>query len=271
MNRIYCLLFGLIIVLSTFSQSPPQSPNEALELVTERLNGAIASFVYYPENHENTENVFCQNIDAISAFLEKYENKEVDEFNQLTICMAGDSIFGRVDKGASWQENSPEISYAPDANDSLEARYGYQTGHFAPNMWEQTVPYKTLELFQWDDADVKYYNHSAAEVVADGAWVDAFPVGADNIRAKYTSTVGANMVFTFTGATHMKAIFPGYSVTSSKNAKLIITFSTDDGMTWKTPDELGLVASMDSEADRSGYYKLPEEIYKWGNICFYVI
>lgn len=58
MNRIYCLLFGLIIVLSTFSQSTPQSPNEALELVTERLNGAIASFVYYPENHENTEKVF---------------------------------------------------------------------------------------------------------------------------------------------------------------------------------------------------------------------
>jgi len=58
MNRIYCFLFGLIIVLSSFSQSSPQTPNEALELVTERLNGAIASFVYYPENHENTEKVF---------------------------------------------------------------------------------------------------------------------------------------------------------------------------------------------------------------------
>ena len=35
-----------------------QSPNEALELVTERLNGAIASFVSYPENHENTQKVY---------------------------------------------------------------------------------------------------------------------------------------------------------------------------------------------------------------------
>ena len=229
----------------------------------------------FTENTEPSEEVivdiesnYCQNTDAIADFLRKYELKEVDDFNQLTICMAGDSIFGRQDKGSAWNEKSPEISYTPDTNDLSEVKFGYQTGHFPPNMWVQTIPYKTLELFQWDDADVKYFNHNAAEVVSEGDWIDAYPVPNDNIRAKYTSTVGANMVFTFTGATHLKVIFPGYSTATSRNAALIIKFSTDDGITWKTPEELGLVASMASESTKSGHYKLPLTTYKWGNICF---
>ena len=211
---------------------------------------------------------FHHNLGAIGDFLAKYKLKEVDEFNQLTICMAGDSIFGRQDKGDTWKEDAPEISYTPDMNDPSETKYGYQTGHFPPNMWVKTVPYKTLELLQWENADVKYFNHGAVEVVTEGSWVDAFPVPADNIRAKYTTTTGASVTFTFSGATHLKAIFPGYSSTSSRNAKLSVIFSTDNGSTWKTPADLGLVASMASEVDGNGHYKLPSAEYKWGNICF---
>lgn len=211
---------------------------------------------------------FHHNLGAIGEFLAKYKLKEVDGFNQLTVCMAGDSIFGRIDKGSSWKEASPEISYTPDVNNPSESRYGYQTGHFPPNMWEQTVPYKTLELLQWDTADVKYFNHSAEEITKEGSWTDGFPVGADSTRAIYTTSNGASVTFDFSGATHLKAIFPGYSTTSSKNAKFVVDFSTDGGTTWKTPEELGLTASMTSEADGSGHYKLPSTEYKWGNICF---
>ena len=72
MNRIYCVLFGLMIVLVCYPQNTPQNPNEALELVTERLTGAMASFVYYPENHENTEKVF----EYIKDINEVYKNWE---------------------------------------------------------------------------------------------------------------------------------------------------------------------------------------------------
>lgn len=211
---------------------------------------------------------FHHNLGAIGEFLTKYKLKEVDEFNQLTVCMAGDSIFGRQDKGSTWKEEAPEISYTPDMNDPIETQYGYQTGHFPPNMWEKTVPYKTLELLQWDNADVKYFNHCSSEVVANGSWTNGFPIGADNTRAIYTSTVGADVTFSFSDATHLKVVFHGYSAATSKNAKLSVMFSTDNGVTWKTPEELNLVSSMESTTDGSGHYKLSSIEYKWGNICF---
>lgn len=208
------------------------------------------------------------NLGAIGEFMAKYKLKEVDEFNQLTVCMAGDSIFGRQDKGSTWNPSAPEISHTPDVNNTNETKFGYETGHFPPNMWVQTVPYKTLELLQWDNADVKYFNHSAAEVTKTGTWTDGYPLGADNTRAVYTSTSGADMVLTFSGATHLKAVFHYYGAAVSKNSLVSIEFSTDGGATWKSASELGLTASMANAADGESYYKLPETIYKWPNICF---
>ena len=211
---------------------------------------------------------FHHNLGAIGGFLAKYNLREVDEFNQLTICMAGDSIFGRQDKGSTWKEDAPEISYTPDMNDPAETRYGYQTGHFPPNMWEKTVPYETLKLLQWDNADVKYFNHSASEVIKEGTWTDGYPLGADNTRAVYTSTVGASAVFTFTGATHLKTVFHYYGAATCKNSLITVEFSTDNGATWKNASQIGVTASMPNAADGDGYYKLPEMQYKWPNICF---
>lgn len=211
---------------------------------------------------------FQHNLGAIGEFITKYKLKVVDEFNQLTVCMAGDSIFGRQDKGSTWNPNSPEISHTPDTNDPNETKFGYETGHFPPNMWVQTVPYKTLELLQWENADVKYFNHSAAEVVKTGTWTDGYPLGADNTRAVYTSTVGADITLSFSGATHLKTVFHYYGAATTKNSLIAIEFSTDGGSTWKSAKELNLTASMENAADGDSYYKLPSVMYKWGNICF---
>lgn len=211
---------------------------------------------------------FHHNLGAIGDFLAKYKLKDVDDFNQLTVCMAGDSIFGRQDKGSTWNPASPEISHTPDVNDPTETQYGYQTGHFPPNMWVQTVPYKTLELLQWDNADVKYFNHSASEIVKEGTWTDGYPLGADNTRAAYTSTNGASATFTFTGATHLKAVFHYYGAATCKNSLVTVEFSTDNGATWKNASQIGLTASMPNASDGDSYYKLPEMMYKWPNICF---
>lgn len=208
---------------------------------------------------------FHHNLGAIGEFITKYKLKEVDDFNQLTICMAGDSIFGRQDKGTTWVEASPEISYTPDMNDVTETRYGYQTGHFPPNMWEQTVPFKTLKLLQWNSADVKYFSHNSVEISKNGAWVDGFPALPDSIRGIYSTTVGDYVIFSFENATHIKAIFPSYSTLMSKNACFEISFSTDNGSTWKSPEELGIISSMPNE---NGNYQMSSVGYKWGNVCF---
>ena len=54
-------------------------------------------------------------------------------------------FFGRVDK-ESFNPLTPEISLTPDSNGGVGN--GYETGHFPPNMWEQVVAYKVLEMLQ---------------------------------------------------------------------------------------------------------------------------
>lgn len=220
---------------------------------------------------EGISSTYCNmhhNLGAIGEFLTKYNFKEVDDFNQLTVCMAGDSIFGRQDKGSTWNPSSPEISHTPDVNNPTETKFGYETGHFPPNMWVKTVPYRTLELLQWNNADVKYYNHSASEVSKEGTWTDGYPLGADNTRAIYTSTSGASATLTFTGATYLKTVFHYYGAATSKKSLITIEFSTDNGATWKSAKELNLTASMENAQEGDSYYRLPELIYKWPNICF---
>lgn len=244
-------------------------------VVNKALLGKLIDAIIELQNTESVEKAenatYCDlhhNLGAIGEFLTKYYFKEVDDFNQLTVCMAGDSIFGRQDKGSTWSPSSPEISHTPDVNNPTETKCGYETGHFPPNMWVQTVPYKTLELLQWSNADVKYFNHSSAEVVTEGSWTDGYPLGADNTRAIYTSSVGASAVFSFSGASHLKTVFHYYGAATTKNSLITIEFSTDNGSTWKSPKALNLTVSMENSAEGDSYYKLPSEMYKWGNICF---
>lgn len=229
---------------------------------------ALQSDKSISEGISSTYSNMHHNLGAIGEFSSKYYSKEVDEFNQLTVCMAGDSIFARQDKGSTWNPENPQISLTPDMNNPNEEQAGYLTGHFPPNMWEMIVPFKTLELLQWSNSDVKYYNHVATEIVKEGAWTDGFPLGADNTRAVYTSSVGATATLTFTDTSFVKTVFHNYGAGTSKNSLITIEFSTDNGVTWKTAEELNITASLPNASEGDSYYKLPEESYKWVNICF---
>lgn len=238
------------------------------------LSKIIDAIIILQSNNSTSEGIsstYCNmhhNLGAIGEFLSKYYSKEVDDFNQLTVCLAGDSIFGRQDKGSTWNPEKPEISLTPDMNNPSEEQAGYLTGHFPPNMWEMTVPFKTLELLQWSNADVKYYNHSASEVTKEGTWTDGFPVGADATRAVYTSTVDTSATLTFAGASFVKTVFHYYGAATSKNSLITIEFSTDNGATWKSAKELNITASLSNSSEGDTYYRLPEKAYKWVNICF---
>lgn len=213
-------------------------------------------------NYNNVE----YNQTALAEFLKKYISKEVDAFNQINIALAGDSIFGRVDK-SSFTPESAEISLTPDCNNPLEKNYGYVTGHFPPNMWEQIVAYKVLEELQYDDADVKYYNHVASEITKSGTWVDRFPVGADCLRTTTAEAQGSNMILTFSGAGFVKFVYSCYAY-HSETRKIQVTISDDNGTSWKTPADLGLTERLKSHSDGSGIYYLPAQKYKFGNIVW---
>ena len=174
---------------------------------------------------------------------------------------------GRVDKGASWDPSSPEISYTPDMNNPSEVQAGYLTGHFPPNMWEQVVGYKVLQDLQFPHADVKYYNHVASEIVKTGTWVDRFPVEGDFIRTATMESLNANAVLTFGGASFVKFIYSCYGFNPATR-KIKVTFSDDNGVTWKTPLDLGLTESIASDAEGSGIYYIPAVKHKWGNFIW---
>lgn len=209
----------------------------------------------------NYNNV-AYNQTSIAEFLQKYLSKKVDSFNQINVALGGDSIFGRVDK-ASFTPQTAEISLTPDCNNPLETNYGYVTGHFPPNMWEQIVAYKVLEHLQYDDADVKYYNHVASEITKTGTWIDRFPVGADCLRTATTDVQNSNIILTFTGATFAKFIYSCYGYTSATR-KIQVTISDDNGATWKTPAELALTEKYQSDVEGSGIYYLSSNYYKFG-------
>lgn len=203
---------------------------------------------------------------ALAPFLRKYLTKKVDDFNEITIALVGDSIFGRQDN-PSFNPSSPEISLTEDFNDANETQPGYVTGHFPPNMWERLVGYKVLKMLQYNDSDVKYYNHVASEVTKSGNWVNAFPVGADCLRLATVTNLNSYIELSFSSATHAKFIYSCYG-TDSTGRKIKVTFSDNNGLTWKIPADLSLVESYPSHTDGSGIYILPDQEIKWGNIKF---
>ncbi len=204
-------------------------------------------------------NNIAYNQAAIASFLQKYKAKKVDSFNQLNIALAGDSIFGRL--------HGTELPYTPDMNNSEETQYGYETGHFPPNMWAQNVAYKLLQTLQFPHSDVKYYNHTASEVTKTGIWTDRYPAGADSLRIATASVEGASITLSFTGATHLKWIYSTYSYYGFIGSSVRVSFSDDGGTTWKTPAQLNLTEKMAS-IDGNGEYTLPNKSYKFGNLIW---
>ena len=143
------------------------------------------------------------------------------------------------------------------------------TGHFPPNMWEQTVPYKVLQMLQYPNADVKYYNHSATEVVKQSVvWYNFNLVGADNIRLTGSETPNSYVYLPFTGAKYVKIIHSSYYGSGwNLGAVIKIEFSTDGGTTYVTPESLGLTSSYANNGT-NGRYTLPTDFYKFGHMSF---
>jgi hypothetical protein len=254
--------------LSQFTGNPAEKATLWIENILKKVSGATFSntdFIYisaiqmgYSDNkdfflrdgilydykmlsQQTTElvkdtsyNNLAYNSAMISEFLRKYEMKEVDDFNQLSIVMVGDSILGR--------QTETEMSITQDTNG--ETGNGYTTGHFPPNMWNENIAFKTLQMLQFSDADVKYYNHVASEVVKNGTWTDLYPLGADALRCALTTQDFGNAVLSFTNATHAKVIFSSYYGTGvGVGQNMRATVSIDNGATWVTPESLGIVCS----------------------------
>lgn len=214
---------------------------------------------YIPNTYNNVE----YNQACISKFLRKYLTKSVDSWNQITIAMAGDSIFGRQDKTV-FNPASPEITVTQDTNGGIGD--GYTTGHFPPNMWVQGVPFKVLQMMQYNDADVKYYNHVASEVTKSGTWTNRYPAGADNIRICESSTQNDYIQLAFTGATFCKFLYSDYgNVDTLAGTKVKVTVSDDGGSSFGTPASFGLTESESfATSGVSGEYELTD-LYKWAN------
>lgn len=247
--------FGIV---SELSMSQANAALSIARKTKEDLSGVLENSLSY--------NNIAFNQTGIAPFLKKYLSKEVDSFNQITIGLTGDSIFGRQDN-SGFNPSAPEISLTEDFNDPSETQPGYVTGHFPPNMWEKLIGYKVLKMMQYIDADVKYYNHIASEITKSGNWVNAFPVGNDNLRLATVTNINSYIQLTFDSASFVKFIYSCY-VTDSMNRKIKVTFSEDNGATWKTPAQLSLVESYPSDAEGSGVYYLPSQRLKWGNLIW---
>ena len=175
------------------------------------------------------------NQSAIADFINKYVAKDVDEWNQLSIMMCGDSIFGRQASGTG------EMTPTKDTNTPDSQSIGYETGHFPPNMWVQNVPFKVLQSLQFACADVKYFNHTASEVTKTGSWTDMYPNGADALRTAKTNTLGDSISLSFSGAKFAKFIVSNYGQYTA-TAAIKVTIS-ENGGNYVTPASLNLVES----------------------------
>jgi len=204
----------------------------------------------------NNYNNLPFNVSRVSEFLRKYEMKEVDAFNQLTILMVGDSIFGR--------QTNAEMTLTQDTNGGVGN--GYETGHYPPNMWNENVAFKLLQSLQYRDADVKYYNHVASEVTKVGTWTTNI-VEPDKVRVAYTNQLDANAILTFTGAAFCKAIFSSYYASGiGASYPFQMRVSIDNGVTYVTPESLGLTTSLAPSLGVNGNYATGTQFHKWFNI-----
>jgi len=192
----------------------------------------------------------------LAPFFKKRKAKKVDAYNRITIAEVGDSIFGGQD--STWG-----ISNSEDFNNPSETQAGYITGHFPPNMWQKNVAYYILKALQYEDADVKYYNHVASEVTKSGTWSNIYPVGADSLRLCSTSETNAGIQLSFTGAKFAKFIWSTYNF-NSKTRRLELMVSTNGGSTFQKISDAGLTSSIVLDTDSA--FQIPNEDLKWGNV-----
>ena len=214
------------------------------------INGAEVQFIDPVEELKKEVCNINYNTVSLSQFIKKYINKECDEWNQLTIAMCGDSIFGI--------QVNPGMELTPDCNDESETDPGYITGHFPPNMWVQGVGYKLLKALQYDSADVKYYNHVASEVTKTGTWTDLFSQSnnLDKVRAIKSVASGDTISLSFSSASYAKLIITDYLV-ATEDATIKVTIS-ENGEEYVTPESLGITESHSFAEGHSGEYTLKD-------------
>lgn len=214
------------------------------------INGVELQFVDQVEELKKEVCNINYNTVSLSPFIKKYINKECDEWNQLTIAMCGDSIFGI--------QKNPGMALTPDCNDETEEDAGYITGHFPPNMWVQGVGYKLLKALQYDSADVKYYNHVASEVTKTGTWTDLFSQSnnLDQVRVVKSETSGDTISLSFTDAYYAKLNVCDYLL-ATEDATIKVTIS-ENGGEYVTPASLGIIESHSFAEGHSGEYSLTE-------------
>jgi hypothetical protein len=205
---------------------------------------------------------------ALISFLDKYNRKETDNYNQLNIALAGDSIFGiqgDTPKSGETDINTHGVSFTSDMNGG--SGLAKNTGHFAPNMYTQNVAYKMLQELQFSHADVKYYNHIASEVTKTGTWETKKAI-EDEVFVVETTTQNSTIGLSFGNAKFVKLIFSRYDRPVPTATAIKVEFSTDNGSTWVTPKALDLTESIESDA--SGNVSLPPSSirYKFGELIY---
>lgn len=193
------------------------------------------------------------------------------DYNEMRILAAGDSIMGRQDNNTNIQNPAnytdghftdaftPEISFTMDGQSKA-----IETGHFPPNMWEQTVPYKILQMTQFKNADVQYFNYRASNVVRNGTWTSAFPAGADSIDLITTSNNGDSIECALpAGSKYCKYVYSVYGA-GTTDVEFKVEFSDDNGSSYKSITELNITCNR--QAESNGNYK--QGNYKWGYLNF---
>ena len=171
----------------------------------------------------------------MSQFLQKYYTETMNDYNQLNVVMAGDSIFGRM--------NATEISYTP----------GQETGNYPPNMWQQLVAYKVLQDLQYADSDVNY-NNLAAWTKSTGWGLDKTVI--DNIRIWQTDALNEYAEITITGASFLKMLY--YTDTVAANQITI----TANGV---APSTLGISGGDTFTTQQN---TAMSNLYKWANVVW---
>lgn len=226
----------------------------------------IAENYYLPQTevgvNPQTSSELYNNRYKISKFIRKYNTKEVDVYNQLNVVLCGDSVLGRID--STLTPITPQMSYTPDTNGGVGD--GYTTGHFPPNMWEQLVAYKLYDYLKFSQQDVKYFNHSAAEVLKTGTW-EINPATKDNIRFIRTTELNATVSMPFTDVSFVKVVYTCYANNTSAGKRIKIDFSIDGGSSYVTPESLGLTCNLTNNGT-DGEYTLSSYVIKFGQILY---
>ena len=229
------------------------------------------------DNTSLTFNDINYNRAKLSNFINKWQNKIVDSYNELTVNLTGDSIMGRQDNdseirkpenytdGKFTSKFKPQMAFTPDMNNPQESKFGYETGHVAPNMWEQLVGYRLLKRLQYKDADIKYFRHDSAEVSVKGRWRKNFPSGADCVNHISSNAINDSIELNLpAGMTFAKFIYSTYGQNSNTTFKVEIWDSETSA--YRTCQENNITYSHPDTGTNSMFQTLSK--HKWAQVNF---